>query len=282
VADETLAREAGVTYRTVTRERRRRGIPPFRPHREAVEWTEAMLARLGKASDREVAAELGLGHRSVFRKRCVLGIPPYASPLRDDQDDWTREQIALLGTASDRDIATHLGRHPSTVELKRKVLRIAPYQPPHDRVEWTAEMVMLLGAVPDTQIAERFAIDAGSVSRKREQLRVPPCSPTERYIARSPALVALLRLPNRQVMRRAEICKATVLKLRHELGIRAPYRRRWTPELVARLGREPDPRIAADLGVTPGAIWDKRRQLGIPAYLAFDSRRQRRDATLLS
>jgi len=39
----------------------------------------------------------------------------------------------------------------------------------------------------------------------------------------------------------------------------------WTPELLARLGKEADSKIASDIGVTRKAIVYKRNMLGIPA-----------------
>jgi hypothetical protein len=49
------------------------------------------------------------------------------------------------------------------------------------------------------------------------------------------------------------------------LGIEAPSFSawRWLPA-IPRLGREPDARIAADLGLSVTRVEDKRRELGIP------------------
>lgn len=46
---------------------------------------------------------------------------------------------------------------------------------------------------------------------------------------------------------------------------------RWTPELDARLGKEPDATIADDMGITRKAVSYRRRVLGIPA--SFDRTR---------
>jgi hypothetical protein len=39
---------------------------------------------------------------------------------------------------------------------------------------------------------------------------------------------------------------------------------RWTPENIAKLGREPDKAIADSLGITVSAVGIRRRKLGIP------------------
>src|SRR5690606_20160112 len=65
VFDSDLARRARVSVEAVRAERRRRGIAPFAPQRGPIEWTDAMEALLGEATDREVAAELGIPARSV-------------------------------------------------------------------------------------------------------------------------------------------------------------------------------------------------------------------------
>lgn len=38
----------------------------------------------------------------------------------------------------------------------------------------------------------------------------------------------------------------------------------WTPDMIAWLGTDSDPRIAATLGIGQESVWKKRRQLGIP------------------
>lgn len=48
------------------------------------------------------------------------------------------------------------------------------------------------------------------------------------------------------------------------LGVsRRTHARRWTPEVIARLGVDPDGRIARDMGLTNAAVRQKRLKLGI-------------------
>ncbi len=135
VADEALAQLAGGHSQTVTQERRRRGIPPFKPRRGSIVWNDEMIALLGTNSDRVIAGVLGIDHRSVFRKRRLLGIAPYAEPSQKEKPgfDWTRAAVALLGTESDRKLARRLEISASSVHNKRLELHIASYRPPQKR-----------------------------------------------------------------------------------------------------------------------------------------------------
>jgi hypothetical protein len=268
VADEVLARLAGVHSQTVTQERRRRGIPPYKPRRGSIVWNDEMIALLGTNSDRVIAGVLGIDHRSVFRKRRLLGIAPYAEPLQKEKPgfDWTRAAVALLGTQSDRKLAKRLGLSAASVHNKRLELHIASHRPPQKRIEWTAEMISLLGAISDLKFAQRFAITKDSVKSKRDALGIPPHHYKSQAIARTTSLAKILRLPNRELRTRYGITKGTALKLRHEFGVPIPDSRnqRWTPARLKRLGRVPDAKLAQTMGLTPGAVGYKRRTLGIP------------------
>jgi hypothetical protein len=55
----------------VSSERKRRGIAAFRRKGKDVEWTEAMIARLGADIDRVIAAELGLTASSVTTRNLL-------------------------------------------------------------------------------------------------------------------------------------------------------------------------------------------------------------------
>lgn len=264
--DAQLAELAGVHPETVATERRRRGIPAFRGRRARVEWTPEMIARLGKASDRDVAAELDLHHGSVFRKRRLLGIPPYQEPKVEDQGyAWPPHAVAMLGTASDRDVAEELGISFTSVAMKRKLLQIPPFQAPNEQIEWTQEMVAQLGVAPDRAVAARFGLGTKSVSRKREELGIAAAEWEELPAADVPPEVreALTRRTS-EAMRLLDVSEATVQRWRARCGVSPPARDwRWTPEVVARLGNEPDSRIAEDLGVTAGAVGYMRRRLGV-------------------
>jgi len=67
------------------------------------------------------------------------------------------------------------------------------------------------------------------------------------------------------VKRQTGLSPTTIRALRKKLGIERP--RRWTPELVARLGREPDLRLARELGISDSSVRKKRERYGIPPFL---------------
>lgn len=271
MADKRLAALAGVHPQVVARERRRRSLPASKPRRPPIDWTPEMIAVLGTDADRAIAAALGVDHRSVFRKRRLLGIPPHVAPMQKEKPGfaWTPETLALLGTQSERQIAKRLGISAATVHNKRRDLGITSYRPPQERIAWTAEMLALLGAVPDRTIARRFKMTNESVKHKRDELGLAPHQQKSRMIVRTRALAAILKLPNRELRARYGIGKGTALKLRREFGIPTPDARnhRWTPERLSRLGTEPDARLAHEMGLTPGAVSDKRRRLGIAPHV---------------
>lgn len=230
-----------------------------------------MIGMLGTASDRAVAAALGINHSSVFLKRRSLGISPYREPISPGgpRFEWTDRAIRLLGKGSDRKIARKLGISPSAVFHKRRVLGIPGYRPPPKRLRWTQEMLALLGRVPDRVVARRFGTTKDTVGWKREELGRPssPYRPAKK-IARTFGLRQVLKLPNRQLRERYGISRGTAAKLRAEFGMPTPDGRnlRWSREVIARLGKESDYSLAGALGVTQGAIWWKRRLLGISPY----------------
>jgi hypothetical protein len=268
--DAELAALLRVHPHTVAAERRRRGIVPYSPRRTAVEWTEEMIAALGTDSDRNIARELGLTPTSVYRKRRLLRIAPFQPPpvhkrRRRTDYPWPPEAIAMLGTMPDRDVAKHLGLSAHSVQLKRRLLGIRSYRPALPRIDWTPPLLALLGKLPDAEVAKRFGMSSDSIKHKRDELRIPPYVEQPKPLARSAKLAALLKLPNRDVLRQAGISESTLRKLRRQYGIKAPDTRnwRWRPETIARLGKEPDARIAEDLGIRKTAVSQKRRSLGI-------------------
>jgi hypothetical protein len=104
------------------------------------------------------------------------------------------------------------------------------------------------------------------VLEKREQLGIAPLR-TERPIVRTKQLKKLLVLPTHVLVREHGLSEQVIGKLRREYGVKAPGKQpdRWTPEILARLGREPDMVIARELGISVPSVVSKRRTLGIPA-----------------
>ena len=275
--DRQLAKLAGVHPVTIFQERKQRNIPPFRPIEEPVRWTPAMIRELGSDTDSAVAAALRIPFSAVGRKRRLLGIPPFVrqAPRRRQprEIDWKPEDLARLGKMSDRALAKKLRISTGSVLGKRQRLGIAPWRARPTRVVWTGKMVKLLGKVADAEIARRFSISADTVTHKRRRLRIPPVM-DRRGIERTAKLRQLLHLPPTEVRRRTGLSLTTIWKLTRKLGIRSlrPSQLRYNPEIIARMGKEPDYVIAADIGASDSAVRQKRRALGIPAYEGWRGR----------
>lgn len=266
IPDRELARLAGISVEMVAKERKRHGIAAFRPPREPIEWTPKMIRRLGTASDAAVARKLGIHFSSVSYKRQRLGILPFRPKGRPSPHahDWKPRELALLGKMSDTEVAGKLGISTGTVAKKRAQLGI-PASRLHRVYGWTEELLALLGKVTDREMARVSGFSVSAVQRKRSALGIRPGG---RYgaVVPTPALVELLHEKSIEVKRRTGLSPTTIRVLRKKLGIERP--RRWTPELVARLGREPDRKIARELGIAETSVHKKRRRHGIPPFQA--------------
>ncbi len=183
--------------------------------------------------------------------------PPRSRPREDPF--WTPAREALLGTASDAAIGRRLHLPYHRVAHRRRKLGIPAFRPrPHH--PW-ARVDPFLGRAPDAAIAARFGMHEETVRRRRLKLRVPPSQPERRTLRRDAALARLLRRPTVEI---TEISDTEVAVLRQELGVPPPPRRsRWTPQLVRRLGREPDETIARELGISAHSVRLKRCAMGL-------------------
>lgn len=270
--DRLLAERAGVHLNTILHERRRRGIAAFVQQREDVRWTQAMIRKLGTDTDRAVAAELGITAACVARKRQILAIPPFSGRTGSNPRAyaWAPEDLARLGRMSDRALARELGLSTSTVCTKRQILGIPPWRPRPPAVVWTPAMRRLLGRVSDLEIARRYSISSSTVVVERRRLGVPPVM-DRRGIEHPPEVLAQLSLPPSEARRRTGLNLNTIKALRKRYGIRSlrASELRYTPEAIARMGKESDEAIAIDLGCSPSAVLQKRHSLGIPAYQGF-------------
>ncbi len=265
VSDSELAARFGVALTTVVKERRRRGIPAFRPPRPPVEWTPEMLELLGEASDRDVAAELGLAVHSVAYRRRALGIPAYgATQLPPPDAFWTPTRRALLGTDVDGAVARRLGITRGRVCGKRNRLGIPPFQPRHPKVVWTRAMVRQLGRISDRRLADRFGIGEDTVRWERQRRGIPALQRSDVTVVRKPELRKLLRLQTEVVVDRTGLNEKTVRRLRADLGMAQPGKTTvWTPAALRALGRVPDGVLAERLGLALNTVRLKRNELGI-------------------
>lgn len=269
IPDRQLAKMAGIHPQTVSHERLRRGVAAYAPQRSPIMWTDEMLGLLGTASDRAVAAMLGIGTGGVQRKRKLMNIAPFMEPTHVPEGySWPPKALRLLGKMSDRDVAKRLGITATAVQFKRAVLSIAPFVEPNQEVVWTDEMLGLLGKIADSAFAKRFMLGLHTVQFKRQDLGIPADHGTSKMIERHAKVAALLSQPNQDVCRLAQVGVSTVYAVRRELGVATPdtRRKRWTPQKIAMLGKQPDAVVAARLEISQTGVSYMRRVLGIAAY----------------
>lgn len=135
---------------------------------------------------------------------------------------------ALLGKIPDEKLAGRAGVDCGTVAAERRRRGIEACHPHRAAIEWTPDMIAQLGTAGDKEVASDLGISFHSVSYKRRLLKIPPFNP-------------------------------------------APYNRgnapfAWRPEDLALLGKMPDRRLAAQLGISESTVHFKRQRLGIPAF----------------
>jgi len=264
-SDERIAMHLGCGRDIVQAERRSRGIAPFRKRGAEILWTRRAVALLGADSDRAVAAELGVSHAVVCRKRLLLGIPP-CNPKRHHPlaHDWTSEEEALLGTAPDARVACELGMSRMSVYTRRSALGIPAFGPRPRVIRWSRRWLAQLGKRSDDEIANAMGVHPSSVTKKRRLLRIPAIGGAG-VVEVTPALRRLLRLPNVVVVQRTGLKNDTIVRLRRELGIRAPLfiDVPWTKQALRRLGKVPDARLAEEIGVCVSAVRGRRLRAGI-------------------
>lgn len=265
--DPALAKRLGLGRGAVQQERVRRGISAWRPFRR-VAWTEDAVALLGTDTDAVVATALGVSQAAVWAKRRSLGIPSFFAMGRPSFR-WTKWAISQLGTAPDREVARRLGLSQDSVRIKRAELEITAFRPDCGRgpIVWTRPMLAQLGNEPDGSVARHLGVSELTVLKKRRQLGIAPYREGGQPLARTPDLLAVLRLPDREIRARYATSVPAIRKLRREYGIARPRNEReidWSDEMLERLGREPDAVVARVVGAAPQTIAKKRTALGIP------------------
>jgi DNA-binding CsgD family transcriptional regulator len=220
----------------------------------------------------------------VSRKRRLLGIPSYHPPPHDALTvEWTAEGEALLGKMSDQRAAEALGVSRVAVAAHRRELGIAAFGRQPVKIRWTRKQLGALGGRSDRELAERLGVSKASVTKKRLELGIPAFSESRRVVI-TRELRRLLGLPPSVARRKTGLKFDTIRKLRDRLGIAAPrlIDVPWTKAALAKLGKLPDARLAADLGVDLSAVRGRRIQRGIPPFRAWRRWTEREVALLRS
>lgn len=237
-------------------------------------WTAKQLALIGKVSDGELARQIGATTSVVFLKRNSMGIAasrPWSS-LK-----WGPKELALLGKHTDTEVARRLNTTRKSVIHKRLSLGITCYATASKLWHtWTKEEIALLGKRTDPDVAQKVGISAMCVTTKRRQLNIPsfrirkstnrPRRSVEDWTKREIALLGTL--PDSKLAELLDLGSNTVRLKRICMGI-PPCRTSdrgpgiWTPEVLARLGKEPARKIADDIGVSRQRVQQKCKELGI-------------------
>jgi hypothetical protein len=95
-------------------------------------------------------------------------------------------------------------------------------------------------------------------------------------------VIKLLSLPTREAARRLDLRHTEIVKLRKKWSLPPPSRTewRWSRKILARLGREPDTRIARDTGIGFRTVRAKREALGIAPFRIWQPWRPEEEALL--
>jgi hypothetical protein len=137
-------------------------------------------------------------------------------------------------------------------------------------IYWTMEMLVCLGKMPDRDIASRFGITCYAVSQKRLELGIPGVPGPKRKVKWTPKMLKDLRtMSGRAFERRYRAGKLAARLKRKELGLPAPSERnrpRFTPAMIALLGRRPDQRLARGFHMSLKQVRKMRLKLGIRTY----------------
>jgi hypothetical protein len=147
------------------------------------------------------------------------------------------------------------------------------------QIEWTGEILQLLGKIPDRELSQRFGIARATVAKKRSRLGIPAA---RRGLPRTRRVIQLLSLPTREAARRLDLSPAQIAALRKQWSLPTPSRTewRWTRKILARLGQEPDTRIARDTGIGFRTVRAKRESLGIAPFRVWQPWRPEEEALL--
>lgn len=162
--DKELAKELGLSARTVYRERVARGIPrPSRAH--YLQPQEIEIAKRFKSVE-EASAALGRPLTAVRRAHQELKLFP---SLRRQAAPWSEQDTKLIGTAPDEVIAKMLGRPITSVYRRRKQLGIR-YRRGKKFRTFNARELRILREKSTQEAATLLSMCMASVSAYRKRL----------------------------------------------------------------------------------------------------------------
>ena len=121
------------------------------------------------------------------------------------------------------------------VRAKRRSLRI----PKNEYLKWTPELIARLGKEPDSGIARSMGASPSAVCMKRRELKIPKFAKV-RFNWTVTRTKMLGKKSDRRVAESLGIPLKMVTKKRVKLGIPSALKARWTPEILADIGKMPD------------------------------------------
>ena len=148
----------------------------------ALQWTDDMLAQLGKEKDAVLAERWGTSAKTVNLKRNALGIAAFG------HFQWTKEAVAMLGKEPDAEVARQLGISKASVVAKRVELDISPLDAKRGRSaqhSWTNAEIVQLGTAPDAQVAAQLGLSHAAVRNARMARGIAPARPRKPPISKS-------------------------------------------------------------------------------------------------
>lgn len=164
MSDVDLARQLGISARTVSFWRRRLNISKrsLSLKRDTIDWDNQPL---GKMSDKALGFLLGVSYNIVNSERTKRGIATFRSSFEEDWDS------VGLGALSDRDIAKKMGLPLEKVQnarLQKGIPNPTPRVTPN--IDWDAQP---LGRVSDSSLAKSLNVGIWMVSTARKQRNIP-------------------------------------------------------------------------------------------------------------
>jgi hypothetical protein len=171
-SDRDLAREWRLHFSTVSKRRRKLGIPVYRPNLPPAPWAPY----LGKLSDEKLARRFRIPVNQIRRRRRALGIKAFPRGTI-----WTAKMDAMLREGPVAELARAWNLQETTIRKRRILLGIGD-DSPLSRIPWTKAMLAQLGNRPDTHLAKVWGLCYATVSLKRVG---PPACATNSAVSRT-------------------------------------------------------------------------------------------------
>ncbi|MGG2621694.1 hypothetical protein [Pseudomonas aeruginosa] len=272
--DTRLAARFGVAIGQIKRERSRLKIPAF-ILANALPKDPEFMALLGNTPDTVLAKRYNCTPQTVGSIRSTAGIPPFSAETLDSSDILER-----LGKIPDKQVCSEYGLSKKRVKNLRNRLGIPAYSLSRSLQE-NPEFLALLGKESDDKLAIKFGCSDNTVARIRQSLKCVSTwsikqSKKKEWLEKNLAKITPLlgTVSDADLARRFGGFPSRYARLRDQRGISAfqpEYQPNLSPELIERLGKEPDAHLVARFGVTKERVRWARTKLKIPAFILAEA-----------